>query len=100
MFPDQAGVRLRFPSNGKTTGITLPSADGQEAVIRKAYARADLPFDSTEYVEVSDPLRFHDPEDTNRQSQRLMEQGRLWAIPSKWTRWPGCSATDPEMLSR
>lgn len=38
-------------SNGKTPGITLPSADGQEAVIRKAYAKAGLPFLQTGYVE-------------------------------------------------
>ena len=30
-------------SNGKTNGITLPSADGQEQVMRKAYERAGLP---------------------------------------------------------
>lgn len=38
-------------SNGKTAGITLPSADGQEAVIRKAYAKAGIGFSQTEYVE-------------------------------------------------
>lgn len=38
-------------SNGKTAGITLPSADGQEAVIRKAYAKAGLGFSQTTYVE-------------------------------------------------
>ncbi|KAI0006809.1 hypothetical protein F4779DRAFT_595040 [Xylariaceae sp. FL0662B] len=50
-------------SNGKTNGITLPSADGQEAVIRKAYAQARLDFDKTDYVEchgtgtaVGDPI--------------------------------------------
>lgn len=38
-------------SNGKTAGITLPSADGQEAVIRKAYAKACIGFSQTAYVE-------------------------------------------------
>jgi acyl transferase domain-containing protein len=37
--------------NGKTPGITLPSADGQEAVIRKAYAKAGIDFSQTAYVE-------------------------------------------------
>lgn len=39
-------------SNGKTNGITLPSAYGQEDVIRKAYKRAGLGLDETDYVEV------------------------------------------------
>ena len=50
-------------SNGKTQGITLPSAAGQEAVIRKAYAQAGLSLDDTTYVEchgtgtpVGDPI--------------------------------------------
>ncbi|EAA36364.1 ketoacyl-synt-domain-containing protein [Neurospora crassa] len=50
-------------SNGKTNGITLPSADGQEAVIRKAYAQAGLGFNETDYIEchgtgtaVGDPI--------------------------------------------
>lgn len=40
-------------SNGKTNGITLPSSAGQEAVIRKAYAKAGLAVDETDYIEVS-----------------------------------------------
>ena len=50
-------------SNGKTPGITLPSADGQEAVVRKAYKKAGLNFNQTDYVEchgtgtpVGDPI--------------------------------------------
>ncbi|KAL9091247.1 MAG: hypothetical protein Q9159_001542 [Coniocarpon cinnabarinum] len=50
-------------SNGKTNGITLPSADGQEAVIRKAYARSGLNPRDTQYCEchgtgtaVGDPI--------------------------------------------
>jgi len=52
-------------ANGKTNGITLPSADGQEAVIRKAYAKAGLQhaLNETAYVEchgtgtpVGDPI--------------------------------------------
>lgn len=50
-------------SNGKTNGITLPDADGQEAVIRKAYHRAGLPTHATQYIEchgtgtaVGDPI--------------------------------------------
>ena len=50
-------------SNGKTPGITLPSSKEQEAVIRKAYARAGLSYNKTSYVEchgtgtpVGDPI--------------------------------------------
>ena len=50
-------------SNGKTPGITLPSAIGQEAVIRKAYQKAGRDLSSTQYVEahgtgtpVGDPI--------------------------------------------
>ncbi|GAB1190958.1 hypothetical protein APSETT444_000126 [Aspergillus pseudonomiae] len=39
-------------SNGRTPGISQPSVDGQEAVIRKAYARAGLNPADTAYVEV------------------------------------------------
>ena len=40
-------------SNGHTNGITHPSAAGQEAVMRKAYSKAGLALDETDYVEVS-----------------------------------------------
>ncbi|KAF7863846.1 hypothetical protein EAF04_006811 [Stromatinia cepivora] len=50
-------------SNGRTPGITLPSAKLQEAVVRKAYASASLGFDETDYIEchgtgtaVGDPI--------------------------------------------
>ncbi|KAL9091339.1 MAG: hypothetical protein Q9165_004973 [Trypethelium subeluteriae] len=50
-------------SNGRTSGSTLPSADGQEAVIRKAYENAGLSPSATDYVEahgtgtpVGDPI--------------------------------------------
>ncbi|KAJ0418285.1 hypothetical protein BJY00DRAFT_288259 [Aspergillus carlsbadensis] len=50
-------------SDGYTPGITLPSADAQEKVIRRAYARAGLEFADTDYVEchgtgtaVGDPI--------------------------------------------
>lgn len=51
-------------SNGRTGGITRPSASGQEAVIRQAYKHAgDLPFGDTSYFEchgtgtyVGDPI--------------------------------------------
>ena len=55
----------KYHSNGRTQGITLPSADGQEAVIRKAYEKAGLTDDisHTNYVEchgtgtpVGDPI--------------------------------------------
>ncbi|KAI0894281.1 putative polyketide synthase [Annulohypoxylon nitens] len=52
-------------SNGKTPGITLPSADLQEEVIRKAYANANLDLTDTDYVEchgtgtaVGDPIEL------------------------------------------
>jgi acyl transferase domain-containing protein len=38
-------------SNGRTPGISLPSVDGLEAVIRKAYTRAGLDPAETAYVE-------------------------------------------------
>ena len=38
-------------SNGRSAGISLPSADGQEKVIRKALAKAGLHPDSISYVE-------------------------------------------------
>jgi hypothetical protein len=58
---------FRFPTDGSrdgyTPGITLPSADAQEKVIRKAYAKAGLDFADTDYVEchgtgtaVGDPI--------------------------------------------
>jgi hypothetical protein len=39
-------------SNGNTPGITLPGVQGQEDVIRKAYASARLNLEDTVYVEV------------------------------------------------
>ncbi|KAL9032522.1 MAG: hypothetical protein Q9214_007935, partial [Letrouitia sp. 1 TL-2023] len=52
-------------SNGKTNGIALPSSDGKQAVIRKAYSCAGLPLDETDYVEahgtgtpVGDPIEI------------------------------------------
>lgn len=54
-------------ANGRTNGITLPSSDGQEAVIRKAYAKAglDYRYNETDYVEchgtgtaVGDPIEL------------------------------------------
>jgi acyl transferase domain-containing protein len=39
-------------SNGHTPGITLPGVQGQESVIRKAYASARLDPRETIYVEV------------------------------------------------
>ncbi|KAI1636396.1 putative polyketide synthase [Biscogniauxia mediterranea] len=52
-------------SNGRTPGITLPSADLQEAVIRKAYQGACLDFSGTDYIEchgtgtaVGDPIEI------------------------------------------
>ncbi|CAG8953714.1 hypothetical protein HYFRA_00006603 [Hymenoscyphus fraxineus] len=38
-------------ANGKTAGISLPSADGQEAVIRKALAKANVNPDDLAYIE-------------------------------------------------
>jgi acyl transferase domain-containing protein len=49
--------------DGHTPGISLPSADAQEKVIRKAYTKAGLDFADTDYVEchgtgtaVGDPI--------------------------------------------
>jgi acyl transferase domain-containing protein len=39
-------------SNGNTPGITFPGVQGQEDVIRKAYASARLDMKDTVYVEV------------------------------------------------
>ncbi|KAK3936136.1 hypothetical protein QBC46DRAFT_296752 [Diplogelasinospora grovesii] len=38
-------------ANGRTSGISLPSADGQELVIRKAMAKAGLQPDGIAYIE-------------------------------------------------
>ncbi|KAL7625750.1 hypothetical protein AAE478_004973 [Parahypoxylon ruwenzoriense] len=63
--PIRAVVRgTAFNANGKTGGISHPSVDGQEAVIRQAYkAAGDLDPDSTGYFEchgtgtpVGDPI--------------------------------------------
>ncbi|KAI0533002.1 putative polyketide synthase [Xylaria digitata] len=50
-------------SNGKTPGITLPSATMQEVVVRRAYQTAGLDFADTDYIEchgtgtaVGDPI--------------------------------------------
>ncbi|CAJ2505661.1 Uu.00g130550.m01.CDS01 [Anthostomella pinea] len=50
-------------ANGSTPGITQPSVDLQEAVIRKAYSNAGLDFADTDYIEchgtgtpVGDPI--------------------------------------------
>lgn len=50
-------------SNGRTSGISLPSGDLQEAVIRQAYLDAGLDLTETDYVEchgtgtaVGDPI--------------------------------------------
>ena len=56
-------ANFTITSNGRTAGMTQPNADLQEAVIRKAYARAKLDFADTDYVEchgtgtsVGDPI--------------------------------------------
>lgn len=50
--PIRAVIRgTAINANGKTQGITLPSAVAQEAVIRKAYAKAGLDLTDTSYVE-------------------------------------------------
>ncbi|KAK8024082.1 polyketide synthase [Apiospora rasikravindrae] len=50
-------------ANGRTPGITLPSATLQESVVRKAYQNAGLQFADTDYIEchgtgtaVGDPI--------------------------------------------
>ncbi|KAF7558287.1 hypothetical protein G7Z17_g66 [Cylindrodendrum hubeiense] len=64
-------------SNGRTPGITHPSIDGQEAVIRKAYARAGLDSSDTSYVEahgtgtsVGDPIEVEALSRIFRKSER------------------------------
>jgi len=62
--PVRAVVRgTAINSNGRTPGITLPSSEGQESVIRKSYEKANLDFGNTAYVEchgtgtpVGDPI--------------------------------------------
>lgn len=63
--PIRAMIRgTAINSNGRTGGITRPSARGQEVVIREAYRNAgDLPFSDTSYFEchgtgtyVGDPI--------------------------------------------
>jgi acyl transferase domain-containing protein len=63
-YPVRAVIRgTAVNSNGRTAGITHPSADGQEALIRQAYNNAQLTPDMTGYVEchgtgtpVGDPI--------------------------------------------
>jgi acyl transferase domain-containing protein len=63
-YPIRAIVRgTAINSNGKTAGISHPSSEGQEALIRQAYKSAGLPTHLTGYVEchgtgtpVGDPL--------------------------------------------
>lgn len=52
--PIRAFIRgTAINSNGRTGGITRPSATGQEAVIRKAYENAgNLPLEQTTYFEI------------------------------------------------
>ncbi|KAK6542003.1 hypothetical protein TWF694_007774 [Orbilia ellipsospora] len=62
--PIRAVIRgTALNANGKTQGISLPSAEHQEKVIRKAYAKAGLDLNQTTYVEchgtgtpVGDPI--------------------------------------------
>ena len=42
---------ISVQSDGRTAGITLPSANAQEKVIRKAYQSAHLDLHRTDYVE-------------------------------------------------
>ncbi|XXG99911.1 hypothetical protein Hte_006252 [Hypoxylon texense] len=65
--PIRAMIRgTAMNSNGRTGGITRPSAKGQETVIREAYRRAgNLPFKDTSYFEchgtgtyVGDPIEM------------------------------------------
>lgn len=44
-------LTLGYWSNGKTPGVTHPSADGQKAAILAAYKRANLDPEDTIYVE-------------------------------------------------
>ncbi|ORX81340.1 ketoacyl-synt-domain-containing protein, partial [Basidiobolus meristosporus CBS 931.73] len=37
--------------DGRTPGISMPSSEAQEAMIRLAYSKAGLPFNSTQYFE-------------------------------------------------
>ncbi|CRG92723.1 Lovastatin nonaketide synthase [Talaromyces islandicus] len=84
--PIRAMIRgTSINSNGRTGGITRPSASGQETVIREAYRNAgDLPFADTTYFEchgtgtyVGDPIE-------------VSAVGRVFA--------PGRSADDPMLV--
>lgn len=51
-YPIRAFVRgTAINANGRTGGITHPSREGQEAVIRQAYQNAQLPLYDTAYFE-------------------------------------------------
>jgi acyl transferase domain-containing protein len=51
-YPIRAIIRgSSINSNGKTAGISHPSSEGQEALIRQAYENAGLPTNLTGYVE-------------------------------------------------
>ena len=45
-----------FNSNGRTAGLTQPSARAQVEVIGKAHEQAQIPVSGTQYVEVSDHI--------------------------------------------
>ncbi|KAI1743099.1 putative polyketide synthase [Xylaria scruposa] len=50
--PIRAVIRgTAINSNGRTPGVMQPSSDGQERVMKKAYARAGLSVFDTDYVE-------------------------------------------------
>ncbi|CAI7630711.1 unnamed protein product [Penicillium discolor] len=65
-YPIRAFVRgTAINANGRTGGITHPSREGQEAVIRQAYQNAQLPLYDTAYFEchgtgtpVGDPIEI------------------------------------------
>lgn len=51
---------LTTASNGRTPGISIPSASGQRAVIERAYNKAHLDFSRTGYVEVYLSVERHE----------------------------------------
>ena len=70
MMPFATGDRIHavvcgtgVNQDGRTDGITVPSSDAQEALIRRVYDQAGVPLNAVRYVEahgtgtpVGDPL--------------------------------------------
>ncbi len=68
-------------SNGKTSGITSPSASAQEAVVCKAHRVAGLDLKDTAYVECHGTgTSVGDPIEVKALSQAFAGRPKLWPL--------------------